>query len=88
MGVRDNTEGTVIAQRMDLPAHLFANAMQLVAATIWTITGMIKTRTRSRRRILTDSRSSENSLVNMPVVITIGIFVDLCDSRCFRLYRS
>ena len=30
MGVRENAKGTVIAQRMDMPAHIFANAMQLV----------------------------------------------------------
>ena len=56
-------------QKMDWPAHIFANAMQLVAATIGTITGMIKTRTRGRRRTLTASSSSAKSLVNqyMPV---------------------
>ena len=88
MGVRDNAKGTVIAQIMDLPAHIFANAVQLVAATIRTITGMIKTRT--RRRTLTYSRSSAKSIVNqyMPVLITIGIFVDFFDSRCFKLYRN
>ena len=66
MGVRENAKGTVLAQRMDWPAHLFANATQLVAATIRTITGMIKTRTRRRRRGggLTDGISSANSLVN------------------------
>ena len=89
MGVRDNAKGTVIAQIMDLPAHIFANAMQLVAATIRTITGMIKTRTR-RRKTLTYSRSSAKSIVNqyMPVLITIGILVDFFDSRCFKLYRN
>ena len=46
MGVRENAKGTVIAEIMDLPAHIFALAMQLVAATIMTIMGMIKTRTR------------------------------------------
>ena len=90
MGVRDNAKGTVIAQIMDLPAHIFANDMQLVAATIMTITGMTKTRTRRRRRTLTYSRSSAKSIVNqyMPVLITIGIFVDFFDSRCFKLYRN
>ena len=74
MGVSENAKGTVLAQRMDWPAHLFANAMQLVAATIMTITGVIKTRT--RRRTLTDSSSSAKSLVNqyMPRLITIGNF--------------
>ena len=90
MCVRDNAKGTVIAQIVDLPAHIFALAMQLVAATIMTITGMIKTRTRRRRRTLTDSRSSAKSIVNqyMPVLITIGIFVDFFDSRRFKLYRN
>ena len=90
MGVRDNAKGTVIAPIMDLPAHIFANAVQLVAATIRNITGMIKTRTRRRRRTLSDSRSSAKSIVNqyMPVLITIGIFVDFFDSRCFKLYRN
>ncbi len=73
--------GTAIAQIMDWPAHLFANA----------IMGMLKTRIRRRRRTLTDSRSSAKSLINQytPVLITISIFVDLsmCDSRCFMLYR-
>ena len=32
MGVRENTKGTVPAQRMDWPAHHFAIAIQLVAA--------------------------------------------------------
>ena len=64
MCVRDNAKGTVIAQIVDLPAHIFALAMQLVAATIMTITGMIKTRTRRRRRTLTYSRSSAKSIVN------------------------
>ena len=64
MGVRENVKGTVIAQIMDWPAHLFANAMQLVAATIRNITGMIRTRTQRRRRTLTDSSSSAKSLVN------------------------
>ena len=49
MGVRENAKGTVIAQIMDLLAHIFANAMQLVAATIRTITGMIKMRTQRRK---------------------------------------
>ena len=90
MGVRDNAKGTVITQIMDLPAHIFANAVQLVAATIRTITGMIKTRTRRRWRTLTYSISSAKSIVNqyMPVLITIGIFVDFFDSRCFKLYRN
>ena len=62
-GLRENTKGTVLAQIMDWPAHLFANALQLVAATIRTITGMTKTRTRRRRRrrTLTDTSSSANS---------------------------
>ena len=65
MGVRENAKGTVIAQIMDLPAHIFANAMQLVAATTMTITGMVKIiKTRTRRRTLTDSRSSAKSIVN------------------------
>ena len=53
-----------IGSQMEWPAHLFANAMQMVAATIRTITGMIKTRTRRRRRTLTDSSSSAKSLVS------------------------
>ena len=90
MGVRENAKGTVIAQIMDLLAHIFANAIQLVAAAIMTITGMIKTRTRRRRMTLTGSRSSATSIVNqyMPVLITIGIFMDFCDGRCFKLYRN
>ena len=90
MGVRENAKGTVLAQIMDWPAHIFANAMQLVAATIMNIMGMITTRTRRRRRTLTDSSSSAKSLVNqyMPVLITIGTFADLCDSRCFMLYHN
>ena len=89
-GEREDAKGTVIAQIMDLPAHIFANTMQLVAATIRTITGMIKMRTQRRMMTLTDSSSSVKSLVNqyMPVLITIGIFVDFCDSRCFKLYRN
>ena len=89
MGVRENAKGTVIAQIMDLLAHIFANAMQPAAATIRTITGMIKMRTQ-RSRTLTGSRSSATSIVNqyMPVLITIGIFVDFCDGRCFKLYRN
>ena len=55
---KGDCKGAVIAQIMDLPAHLFANAMQLVATTIRNITGIIKTRTRGRRRTLTDSSSS------------------------------
>ena len=51
-----------IGSQMDWHAQVFANAMQLVAATIRTITGMIKTRTRGRT--LTDSSSSTNSLVS------------------------
>ena len=82
----------VIAEIMDLPAHLFANAMQLVAETIRNITGLIKTRTRGRGRTLTDSSSSAKSLVNQynyaSVDYTIGIFVDLCDSKYFLLYRN
>ena len=75
---------------MDLPAHIFVNAMQLVAATIRTIMGMIKMKTHRSRRTLTDSRSSAKAIVNqyMPVLITIGIFVDFYDSRCFKLYRN
>ena len=90
MGVRENAKGTVLAHRMDWPAYIFANAIQLVAATIRTITGMIKTRTQMRRRTLTDGSSSAKSLVNQytPVLISIGIFVDLCDSRCCMLYRN
>ena len=90
MGVRENAKGTVIAQIMDLLAHIFANAMQLAAATIRTITGMIKMRTQRRSRTLTGSRSSATLIVNqyMPVLITIGIFVDFCDGRCFKLYRN
>ena len=69
MCVRENAIGTAIAQRMDWPAHLFANA----------IMGMLKTRIRRRRRTLTDSRSSAKSLVDqyiiMPVLITIGILL-------------
>ena len=61
MGVRENTKGTVLVQRMDWPAHIFANAMQLVAATIRTITGMIKRRI--WKRTLTDDSSTEKSLV-------------------------
>ena len=90
MGVRENAKGTVLVQIMDWPAQLFSNAMLLVAATIRTINGMIKTRTRRRRMTFTDSRSSAKSLVNqyMPVFITIGIFVDLCDSRSLMLYPN
>ena len=91
MGVRENAKGTVLAQRMDWPAQLFANAMQLVAATIMYITGMVKTRTRRKRGTLTDSRSSAKSLVNqynMQVLINIFIFVDSCDSKCFMLYLN
>ena len=56
-GIRENAKGTVLGQRMDWPAHLFANAIHLVAATIKTITVMIKRRIlrRRRRRTLTDS---------------------------------
>ena len=61
--VRENTKGTVLPQRMDWTSHLFANAMQLVAASIRTITGMIKRRI-CRRRNLTDSSSSAKSLVS------------------------
>ena len=59
---KENSKGTVLAQRMEWPAQLFANAMELVAATIRTVTGMIKMRT--RRRTLTDSSSSAKSLVS------------------------
>ena len=52
MGVRENAKGTVIAQIMDLLAHIFANAMQLAAATIRTITGMIKMRTHRRSQVV------------------------------------
>ena len=70
-GCKGECKGNFTAQRMDWPAHLFANAMQLVAATIWTTTGMIKTMTRRRRRTMTDCSSSAKSLVNqyMPVLI-------------------
>ena len=60
--------GTAIAQIMDWPAHLFANA----------IMGMLKTRIRRRRRTLTERRSSAKSLVDqyiMPVLITICILL-------------
>ena len=88
----DNAKGTVLAQIMDWPAHLFANAVHLVAAKVCTITGMIKTRTRrrTRRMTLSDGSSSAKSLVNqyMTVLITIGIFVDFCHSRYVMLCRN
>ena len=73
--------------------HYDPNAMQLVAATIRTITGMIKTRTQRRRRTLTDTSSSANSHSQSRIsiicqLITVGIFVDFCDSRCIMLYRK
>ena len=52
--VRDYAKGTALAHMMDWPAHLFANALQLVAATIITITGIIKMSI-WRRRTLPDS---------------------------------
>ena len=66
------------------------NAMQLVAETIRTITGMIKRRILRRRMTLTDSSSTAKSLVSwyLFVLVTIGIFVDSCDSGCFMLYRN
>ena len=44
-GCKGECKGDCYCANNGLPAHLFANAMQLVAATIRTITGMIKTRT-------------------------------------------
>ena len=47
MGVRQNAKGTVLVQRIniiDWPGHLFGNAVQSVAATIRSITGMTKKR--------------------------------------------
>ena len=51
-------------QRVDWPAHLFANAMQLFAATMSTTTGMINTRIWKKSQLLTDSNSSAMSLVS------------------------
>ena len=79
---------------MDWPAHHFANAMQLVAANIIKeYHGVIKMRRRRRSRTLTDIRlQSHESVSIIPMLITIGIFVDFCDSWVFhvvsQLYSS
>ena len=64
MGEKKNAKGTALAKRMDWPTHVFANAIQLVAETITTITGMIKRRILRRRMTLTGSSSTAKSLVS------------------------